>query len=275
MVKYLLSLLRRKIPTYYKCVMLKILYKIRFLCNSEFSLRYQQEFEKQQKKGIRNIPIFLVSFNRLSYLEQMIKCIEKKGYSNIIIIDNASSYPPLLEYYKTIPYKVIYLNKNWGHMVMWKAPELAPYRQEFYVLSDPDLEIIDECPSDFMEYFFNCLKRNPYTNKVGFSLRIDDLPKDGIFGDEVYKTEQKFNQKQIEKGIFAASIDTTFALYVPDSLYKENQFYLGLRTAHPYTVRHLPWYKKAGEVTEEDIYYSTHKTTGQWDVTHIDKTTNI
>ena len=80
----------------------------------------QKVFENQEKNGLKNIPVFLISFNRLSYLESMIKRLEQMNVKNIHIIDNASTYPPLLEYYKSIPYEVFYMKSNEGQMVFWK-----------------------------------------------------------------------------------------------------------------------------------------------------------
>ena len=53
------------------------------------------------------IPVYIISFNRLKYLKQSIEWLESNGHRNIVIIDNNSSYKPLLEFYNHVPYKVI------------------------------------------------------------------------------------------------------------------------------------------------------------------------
>ena len=42
-------------------------------------------FEEQEKRGLVDIPIFIISFNRLSYLKKMVIRLEKMGKKNIII----------------------------------------------------------------------------------------------------------------------------------------------------------------------------------------------
>lgn len=238
-----------------------------YFCRGKtFRRKVKECFIEQEKKGLQNIPIFLISFNRLSYIQSMIARLEKMGKTNIIIIDNASSYPPLLEYLKKIPYKVIYLKKNWGYRVFWDCPDFDVYRDNFYILSDPDIEPVEECPNDFVERFFLLLKKYPFLRKVGFSLKLDDLPSGGAFSDQVILWEKKFYRNYRKKDdAFYAVLDTTFALYMPDYI-ATRRFGEAFRTNFPYQARHMPWYKNQSEVTEEDEYYAEHKTNGWWNV---------
>ena len=81
--------------------------------------------------------------------------LEKYGLRNIHIIDNASTYPPMLEYLKQTPYTVHYMQRNQGHMVFFSDDEFKSVREnEYYVLTDPDIIAIEDCPSDFMDYFY-------------------------------------------------------------------------------------------------------------------------
>lgn len=225
-------------------------------------------FREREEKGIKNIPVFIVSFNRLSYVEQMVSWLERKGHTNIVIIDNASSYPPLLSYYETTPYEVIRLEKNYGHLVFWESDRFDTYRQDFYMLTDPDVEPVEECPDDFEEVFFRILKNNPHIKKAGFSLKIDDLPSEesALFGTDIYEWEKQFYLNKTKDGYFA-DIDTTFAMYVPDSISGKAFSYSAIRTFEPYQLRHLPWYKIKNEITEEDQFYSASKlsSVGSWD----------
>ena len=42
----------------------------------------------------REIPIIINSFNRLTTLKRLISSLEQRGYTNIYILDNCSTYPP-------------------------------------------------------------------------------------------------------------------------------------------------------------------------------------
>jgi len=237
-------------------------------CNRNIRKKRKELFLKLKESGMDSIPIFIISFNRLSYVSQAIEWLEKNGYKNIHIIDNASTYPPLLRYYSELPYQIHYLEKNLGYMAFWKSRLFDEYRNYFYVVSDPDLIPVAECPKDFLWHFASILKRFSNLNKVGFSLKIDDIPEDNKMKESIIKWESEFcKRKFFFQNVYYAGIDTTFALYMPDSINTSDSFYRGLRTGFPYQVKHLPWYKSEADITEEDLYYSETKENGWWDVT--------
>ncbi len=225
-------------------------------------------FLRQEKEGMANIPVFIISFNQLTYVRQMVNSLEKMGCKKIIIIDNASTYPPLLEYYSALKHEVIRLKENWGHKVFWLAPELQQYRKNFYILTDPDLDI-SECPKDSVEVLFKILKRYPYVRKVGFSLRISDIPENSLFYDKVIGWEKQFARFYIKsQNIYFSDIDTTFALYPPEQINLNDNHFRAVRVGKPYEARHLPWYKTSSILTEEEKYYYDHKKqiVGHWDI---------
>lgn len=224
-------------------------------------------FYECEKAGLNNIPIFIISFNRLSYIKIMIKNLERMNLTNIHIIDNASTYQPLLNYYKTIPYKIHYLRKNLGHLAFWKDNQFSQFRNDFYVVTDPDLEFIKDCPKDIISKMFYTLKKYPFLKKVGVSLKIDDIQENAIFKNEIKKFEESYYKVKLsEDNVYYAGVDTTFALYIPDSICITKDFFRAMRLGYPYQARHLPWYKTKENLTDEDYYYSNHKTNGWWDV---------
>lgn len=226
-----------------------------------------EAFERREKEGLEDIPVFIISFNRLSCLVRLIKSLEKAGVRNIHIIDNASTYPPLLEYYEKTRYDVIYVGENLGSRVFWKSPIFDKYRNDFYVITDSDLELVDECPSDLIEFLFRTLKKFPFVRKVGLSLKIDDIPEDSMLGKNAKEWESQFFKAPIRNAnAYYASVDTTFAIYLPDDLAEGIPFLRAIRSAWPYQARHLPWYKKPGDISEEDEYYSSHRSNGWWDI---------
>lgn len=244
---------------YIKYLIKELLLKIE---NKNIKKERDNFFENQLKNGLYNIPVFIVSFNRLSYLESLVKQLEDFGFNNICIIDNHSSYQPLLDYYNKIEHKVYYMKENLGHMVFWKSDIFKKFRNNFYIVTDPDLEIPEECPQDFIKVFFDTLRKHPYVRKIGFSLKISDLP-DSEFSNSVYDWEKQFYTTYIKKyNMYYAEIDTTFALYLPDQFLKRQNFISAYRIGKPYELRHLPWYKTNECVTDEDIFYSSLKTNG-------------
>jgi hypothetical protein len=170
------------------------MYKIKYEVHFFRKKRLEKLFSNQKKEELNDIPIFIISFNRLTYLKILIEDLERLGLHNIKIIDNGSTYPPLMQYYDTIPYDVIRLKNNLGHLAFWKDNRFKKYRDNFYVVTDPDVKFIDDCPNDIMSRLFECLSKYPYVNKVGPSLKIDDIPENGVFGDKPRQWEAHFGR---------------------------------------------------------------------------------
>jgi len=202
-----------------------------------------------------NVPIIINNFNRVTYLKKLIDSLTQRGYNNIYIIDNASTYPPLLEYYESCPYNVFRLSENIGYLSLWKTKIYKQFQKDYFVYTDSDLQIHKDCPDNFMEHFYGIMQRRKNAQKVGFGLAIDDLPDAYNNKNEVIAWEKQFWQKEVESGVFLAPIDTTFALYRPFVKGPANSFVEHLRTGHPYIMYHLPWYANSASLSEEDVYY--------------------
>ena len=54
-----------------------------------------------------NCPIFINCRDRITCLSVLVDWLEKAGHENIYLLDNDSSYPPLLEYYEQTPHTVV------------------------------------------------------------------------------------------------------------------------------------------------------------------------
>mgnify|MGYP006360702291 FL=1 len=87
---------------------------------------YFNSITKAQHKNYKSIPIIIISFNQYFYLKQLVDFLIKNEYTNIVIVDNDSSYPPLLKYFEEIKKEVAIhrLKTNEGHMVFWKNKEI-------------------------------------------------------------------------------------------------------------------------------------------------------
>lgn len=208
-------------------------------------------------------PIIINNRNHVTYLKRLISSLEKRGYNNIYILDNQSSYPELLEYYHTTPYKVYHLGKNVGFCALWDTNIFDEFKGQYYVYTDSDLELVDECPHDFLIVLRYILDRYSL-GKVGLSLLTDDLPEHYDSKDEVVSWEKEFQKNQVEALAFAAPVDTTFALYKPDSFGHAGMLH-AFRASFPYSARHLPWYENSKSLTyEQDYYYRNSKTSTHW-----------
>ncbi|MET3028168.1 glycosyltransferase family 2 protein [Flavobacterium sp. UW10123] len=211
-----------------------------------------------QNKNLKSIPIIIISFNQLFYLKQLIDFLKKHDYNNIIIIDNNSTFKPLLEYFDEIESiaTIHRLKENYGHLVFWKFKELYDkYSKGYYVVTDADINPISDCPSDFLRYFKKILDGDYKITKVGFSLKIDDIPNSNINKEKIINWESKFWRHCTTDGNFIAGLDTTFALYRPKYKYNETLFLRACRTKYPYIAKHGGWYVDTDNLTDEQKFY--------------------
>lgn len=213
---------------------------------------------KKQLLDFKTIPIIIVNYNQLETLKLLIDYLLDNNYKNLHIIDNNSNYPPLLSYYKIISndVNVIFHDNNDGHMVFWeKNVFFKKFSNGYYVVTDPDVLPIADCPNDFLKVFLDLLIKSKTRYKVGFSLKIDDIPDYNPVKKKVLNWESRFWKTKTSEGHFLANIDTTFALYRP-KLKTKKFFYMGLRTKSPYTAKHFGWYIDPDNLTSEQEFYN-------------------
>lgn len=218
----------------------------------------------------KDIPIIITSFNQLEYLTKLIDFLLSKGFWNIVIIDNNSTYEPLLQYFSNIESKVTIhrLKKNYGHLVFWKRIDLfVKYGKGYYVVTDPDIVPLENCPDDFLLKFHSVLLENNKRMKVGFGLKIDDIPFTNPNREKVVQWESMFWKNKVSEGIFNADIDTTFALYQPFYHRNNKKFKTALRTDYPYVALHGGWYVDLDNLSEEQIFYfNTANDSSSWKI---------
>ena len=216
------------------------------------------------------IPIYINNRNRLTTTRNLAKWFDDVAGVEVIIVDNASSYEPLLKWYKECRYKVIRLAENCGHhapwtqgCILWDHTHRAIFGSEWYVVTDSDLDLAS-VPKDLINHLLDGFYLFPSRVKVGVSLEIDDLPEWNR--DRVRHWEQKFWDDPIEAigsnspEFFHADIDTTLAIYRSRTMHATamttNQG--SLRSARPYTARHTPWYLDPKNLSSEETYYFQH-----------------
>ena len=207
----------------------------------------------------KDVPIFINARDRLGVMKKLIAWLLDAGCRNLIILDNASTYPPLLEYYSALEkisrVKIIRLEKNLGFKALWLSNVLEKLKIATpYVYSDPDVLPIENCPKDFVKRLMKILNSNHEIRKVGLGLVYDDIT---FFDkDRIKNFESNFYEgTRVGKNLYSAQVDTTFALY---SNVRHYSLRLSLRTAGNLRVYHLPWYFDYDNLPEDEKYYLEH-----------------
>src|ERR1700741_1141203 len=159
-----------------------------------------------------DIPIIINNRNRYTFLKMMIDQLTGFGYRNIYVLDNDSTYPPLLEYYRRIPANVIFLKANVGYKALWETNVFEQFKNGFYVYSDPDILMQEDCPKDFVYHLYQYLMKYSGKEKAGVALKIDDLPFHYNHREEAIKNERVFWEKELEPNVYDEPVDTPLAL---------------------------------------------------------------
>ncbi|MBC7695248.1 MAG: glycosyltransferase family 2 protein [Burkholderiales bacterium] len=210
------------------------------------------------------IPIIINNRNRYTFLKLMVDQLHSLGYKNIYILDNDSSYPPLLDYYKMVEANVIFLRQNVGYKALWETDVFKQFKNNYYVYSDPDILLGDNCPKDFVYHLYINLKKYPAKEKAGVALKIDDLPDHYKLKNDVLKWEKVNWEKVLSENVYDSLVDTTLALYKPLA-HGNAEECAAIRVGGKLAAQHLPWYTDTQMVSEEELYYKNHaKTTSSY-----------
>lgn len=205
---------------------------------------------------MQKFPIIINVRDRVEPLKLLVEWLESVHQTDIWFCDNASTYPPLLEYLDSTKYHVVRNEINLGHRGPWLSGLVTELGEDSpFVVTDPDVIPVETCPSDALDYFYSALVEYPEIDKVGFSLLLEDIPTHYSHRDDVQLWESQFWKNIHPSGFYFAEIDTTFALYRAGEHHQSNK---ALRSPLPYTARHFPWYQNSDAPTEEQIYYVEH-----------------
>lgn len=201
------------------------------------------------------IPVIINNRDLFTWPKAMVEKISTyDGVGEIIIVDNGSTYPPLLEWYDTNPCK-IYRQENLGHAGAWISGAVKETESEFYVVTDSDMGL-ENTPCDTLVYLFE--KMNDLgVDKIGLGLDWKAVPTDAFYYNRLnlYEKDRWKNSKVIDDIYLDVQIDTTFALY------KSKDYFIGGASSNfPYVARHYPWEfsKNTYEANDEFKYYIKH-----------------
>lgn len=204
------------------------------------------------------IPVIINNRNFLTWPKAMVERIkEYDGVGEIIIVDNDSTYPPLLEWYATNPCRIERLDTNVGMGAPWVSGVVKELNGAPYVLTDPDLAL-EETPDDTLLYLLDKLN-TLQLDKVGLGLDWQIVEKKSPYYERLNLYEKsRWNKSPVKDGVYTeVQIDTTFALYNVD-----HYFIGGGSTTFPYVARHYPWEFSIEEArnSEEFMYYMDNAT---------------
>ena len=221
----------------------------------------------------RDVPVFLINHDNLTRgFKQQVEWLTDVGMTSLTVIDNGSTYQPLLDYYEGVSFRVI-RQTNRGPYVFWET-NLHEQQEMPYIVSDADCVPSADCPKDLVEKMLFVLEKHPtIVRKVGPSIRIDNLPdvyakKEKVIAHESqfwtdfqYETHEK--SPWVVEGtppMYDSIIDTTFAMYPRQSPWPG--WHHHYRLAPPYSVEHKPWYEDSSNPSEECLYYRAHVANG-------------
>lgn len=203
----------------------------------------------------KSVPIFINVRDRLEPLAKLLEWLRKAGHHNIVLINVASTYPPLLRFLGSCPYRVVNLKRNLGPFALWLLPEFRKVvREQWFVYTDSDVVPAEDCPLDAVAYLHRLLQQFPLHLKAGLGLRLDDLPDCYRQKQKVIEWESGLYGRELMPGVFQADVDTTFALYRPHA----PRTCPAIRTRGLYEARHTPWYADSANPDEEEVYYHSH-----------------
>ena len=207
----------------------------------------------------RDVPIFINARDRLGVMKKLVDWLLDAGYRNLIILDNNSTYPPLLEYYSELErdsrLKIIRLGKNLGYKALWLSGVLEHLKISTpYVYTDPDVIPIETCPKDFVRQLIKLLDANHELRKIGLGIVWEDIT---FFDRErIQNLESKlYSGTRIGENLYYTQVDTTFALY---SNVRHYSLRFSLRTTGDLRIYHLPWYFDYDNLPEDERYYIEH-----------------
>ena len=219
----------------------------------------------------QSIPIVLNNRNRLGSLRRMIAWLLAAGCRDIRILDNDSGYPPLLDWYQQLPARVTLqrLTENLGPWAFW---QMGLHRQMAmpYIVSDADLVPAACCPLDLVARLAAVAARHPDAGKVGPGLNLESISPRYGQSAAALQWETRFWSKPVAPGLFAAPVDTTFALYPPGAEFAMQG--VNLRLGYPYLLDHTPWQVDEADLGEEETYYRAHteKSFSHWSGAGVD-----
>lgn len=217
------------------------------------------------------IPVVLLAYNNPTLLRSLIDQLEKCFNASVSVIDNGSTYPPMVSYLDELKARnitVYHMSRNLGPHVLFKeGREILSQLPQYFALSDSDLRLNDHTPSNFL-CIFAVLTDLLSTPKVGVALDLYD--KDDMLTLKKYNARPSIyawekglylqrmmvpGWEEINTMLYKSSIDTTFAVYNKKHMLDANGnfafTYSAVRVAGIFAAKHRPFYRRTFNLLNE------------------------
>jgi hypothetical protein len=227
----------------------------------------------------RDTKLFITNWNQLETGFRELVDWFLTADMKVTVFDNASSYPPLLEYYDKMAgvprFDVKRLPTNRGCWVFWQdGYNTVENTSEHFITSDADCPPDADCPKDLVEKMIAVLEAYPTCRKVSPRLRTDNLPDcydrkaDAICNQAAWFIQGE-PVPQIEglPKLFHSHTDTTLTMWragnrqegppprLSTSDWGDEQY----RMEYPYALKHAPWYQDSKHPSAEVLFYRNSK----------------
>ena len=197
--------------------------------------------------------------DRLSTTRRLVEDLLQRNTEEIWIIDNASTYPPLLDWYNNLPKEVeVFKYDNCGHLALFSTGLIDTINEDWCFYTDSDIQLNPNMPTNYQQIMYEySLALN--SKKISLALDISDLPDHYMFKQQVLRNEHRWWHNEVLPNVYEAHTDTTF------SLNNKVDQYDSFRLADNFTSKHIPWYLDLNNLDEEEQYYidncSDHRAT--------------
>ena len=192
------------------------------------------------------IPVIINNRNLITWPSKMVEmCKTFEGVGEIIIVDNESTYEPLLDWYDTKPCEIVY-TQNYGQSCPWIINLPNKIGCDFYVVTDPDLDL-SQTPKDCLLFLKDKMEKYEDYSKIGLSLSNWQVQVNSPYLHHLKSwASTAWDPNSIQDGLLLNQIfDTTFGIY---NLNKNPHSGKNCSTNLPYSARHIPW-----EITNEEL----------------------
>jgi len=217
-------------------------------------------------------PIVIPTFNNPTYLKNTVDYFLKRDF-NIIVLDNASTYPPMIKLLFDLSENdkcfIVMQSSNQGPRQFFYDNNFYNWLPNYFYATDPDLGYNEDLTrEDWLSFIDISEKLDMY--KVGVGMRLDiesshilDLVRNYGYMTSIRDLENGYYLKPCsvtEHGdvIYDAPIDTTFALYNKRNqpVFGNNFMDKNVRVRGRFDSWHYGWFDPQPIPAEEQEFYT-------------------